>query len=352
LFNVKEVSKSFEKEALARQNILTKPQGSLGQLESLAVLLAGHQSQICPQITTPWISVFAADHGIAEEGVSAFPSVVTQEMVKNFSVGGAAITVLAKANQASFEVVDVGVLADITDGGKHPFKHLQSYRVASGSFNFLQQPAMTVEMLNKAMAVGCTAVERALESGADLFIAGEMGIGNTTSATAIIAQICNGSVKDIVGLGTGIDSAQKIKKVAVIEQGLLQHQAQFIEPLAVLRCVGGLEIAALVGAYLACAEKGLTMVIDGMIACAAALVVCEMAPDAKNWMIFGHQSVEPAQQLVFERLGVQPLLDLSLRLGEGSGATLLIPVIKMACLLHDQMATFSEAGVSESEVVK
>lgn len=352
MFDVKEVSKKFEEEALSRQNLLTKPQGSLGRLESLAVLLAGHQYQACPKILAPWISIFAADHGVAEEGISAFPPVVTQEMVKNFSVGGAAITVLAKANQAQFEVVDVGVLADITQGGEISFDYLQSYRVASGSFNFLQQPAMTTEMLNKAMAAGCTAVERALEQGTDLFIAGEMGIGNTTSATAVIAQVCNGSVKEIVGLGTGIDRIQKARKIEVIEEALLKHKPLLTEPLEVLRCVGGLEIAALVGAYLACAEKGLTMVIDGMITCAAALVVCEMAPNAKDWMIFGHQSVEPAQQLVFERLAVEPLLDLSLRLGEGSGAALSIHLIKMACLLHEQMATFAEAGVSESEVVE
>jgi len=315
-------------------------------------LLAGHQHQTCPQVSSPWISIFAADHGVAEEGVSAFPSVVTQEMVKNFSVGGAAITVLAKANQAHFEVVDVGVLADITQGGAIPFEHLQSYRVASGSFNFLQQPAMTPEILHKAMAAGCAAVERALEQGADLFVAGEMGIGNTTSATAMIAQICKGSIKEIVGLGTGIDDIQKARKIEVIEQALRKHKALLTEPLEILRCVGGLEIAALVGAYLACAEKGLTMVIDGMITSAAALVVCEIAPSAKEWMIFGHQSVEPAQQLVFERLVVTPLLDLSLRLGEGSGAALSIHLIKMACLLHEQMATFAEAGVSESDGVE
>jgi len=270
-------------------------------------------------------------------------------MVKNFSKGGAAITVLAKENQAHFEVVDVGVLNDVTQGGKLSFPYLHSFRVAAGSFNFLHQSAMTNEMVQKAMVAGCCAVERALEAGADLFIAGEMGIGNTTSATAIIAQLCDASVEDIVGLGTGINATQKQLKVKVIKKGLYLHKARLTEPLEVLRCVGGLEIAALVGAYFACAEKGLTMVVDGMIACAAALVVCEMAPEAKKWMIFGHQSIEPAQQCVFERLEVRPLLDLSLRLGEGSGAALCIPIIKMACALHEKMATFAEAGVSESE---
>jgi len=350
LIKVKAIYKSIQDEAVKRQGQLTKPQGSLGRLEEVAIQLAGHQGEVCPRIEAPWISVFAADHGIAMEGVSAFPSVVTQEMVKNFSAGGAAISILAAENQANFEVVDVGVLADVTQGGSLPFENLHSFRVASGSFNFLKQPAMTTEMVNKAMAAGCIAVERALESDSDLFIAGEMGIGNTTSATAMIAQICGGSVEKIVGMGTGIDSSQQVYKAQVINQALIKHQAVMTEPLEVLRCVGGLEIAALVGAYLACAEKGLTMVIDGMIACAAALVVCELEPKAKDWMIFGHQSVEPAQKLVFERLEVKPLLNLSLRLGEGSGAAMAIPVIRMACLLHEKMATFNEAGVSESEV--
>lgn len=349
MVRVKVISSKAQVEALKHQDLLTKPQGSLGRLEAIAVQLAGHQNRIFPNITAPWISVFAADHGVAVEGVSAFPSVVTQEMVKNFSKGGAAITVLAKENQAHFEVVDVGVLHDITEGGKHSFEHLQSFRVAQGSFNFLQQPAMSHEMMQKSMAAGGCAVERALEVGADLFIAGEMGIGNTTSATAMIAQICDASVNEIVGVGTGIHPAQKQLKAEVIKKGLHKHRAVLTDPLEVLRCVGGLEIAALVGAYLACAEKGLTMVIDGMIACAAALVVCEIAPEAKGWMIFGHQSIEPAQQCVFDYLDVRPLLDLSLRLGEGSGAALCIPVIKMACALHEKMATFSEAGVSESE---
>ncbi|GKT11294.1 MAG: nicotinate-nucleotide--dimethylbenzimidazole phosphoribosyltransferase [Thiomicrorhabdus sp.] len=348
MFEIKPIDLVAQYAAIERQNQLTKPQGSLGQLEQIATQLAGHQGNVCPKITAPWISVFAADHGITAEGVSAFPSVVTQEMVKNFSAGGAAITVLAKANQASFEVVDVGVLTDITEGGTIHFANLESFRVAAGSFNFLEQAAMSSEMLNKAMAAGVLAVERAIEADADLFIAGEMGIGNTTSATAIIAQLCNASVDEIVGMGTGIDQTQQLHKAAVIKKALLKHQIEMCDPFEVLRCVGGLEIAALAGAYLACAEKGLSMVIDGVIACSAALVVCEMAPEVKDWMIFGHQSVEPAQQVVFERLQVNPLLDLSLRLGEGSGAAMAIPVIKMACLLHEQMATFGEASVSES----
>jgi nicotinate-nucleotide--dimethylbenzimidazole phosphoribosyltransferase len=348
---IKAIDTLAQQNAIQRQSQLTKPPGSLGVLESIAIQLAGHQGLVCPQINRPWVTVFAADHGIANEGVSAFPAVVTQEMVKNFSAGGAAITVLAKANDAAFEVVDVGVLADVTEEGKKPFPNLISCRVAAGSFNFLHQAAMSNEMLYKAQNAGCLAVERALEQGADLFIGGEMGIGNTTSATAIIAQICNVAVTDIVGIGTGIHSEQKLHKIKVIERALQIHQADMTSPMQVLTCVGGLEIAALVGAYLTCAEQGVTIVVDGVIACAAALIVCEVAPQAKGWMMFGHQSIEPAQQAVFHHLDVRPILDLSMRLGEGSGAAMAIPVIKMACLLHAQMATFDEAGVSESDEV-
>lgn len=350
MYQVKKIDENAMERALQRQAVLTKPAGSLGELERIAVQLAGHQGRVCPQIHKPWISIFAADHGVAEEGVSAFPSVVTQEMVKNFSRGGAAVTVLARANQASFEVVDVGVLADITEQGEQPYPHLQSFRVAAGSFNFSQRAAMTNEMLNKAMAAGCAAVERAIESKSDLFLAGEMGIGNTTSATAIIAALSDTPIAQLIGLGTGINEQQKQHKTQVVEKSLALHQKVIDEaeekPVAVLACVGGLEIAALVGAYLACAEKGLTMVVDGVITCAAALVTCLLAPRAKQWMLFAHQSVEPAQQTVFDILAVTPLLNLSMRLGEGSGAALAIPVIKQACLLHAEMATFDEAAVS------
>ncbi|NPA72115.1 MAG: nicotinate-nucleotide--dimethylbenzimidazole phosphoribosyltransferase [Gammaproteobacteria bacterium] len=347
---IKPIHIQATRQAEARQAVLTKPAGSLGQLEVLAIQLAGHQGTVCPTLCRPWISVFAADHGIAEEGVSAFPSVVTQEMVKNFASGGAAITVLANAYQAHFEVVDVGVLEDVTEQGRLPLPNLISDRVAKGSQSFLKAPAMTDETVKAALKVGERAVSRALKAAADLFIAGEMGIGNTTSATALIAQVCQIPVADIVGLGTGIDETQKQHKATLIEQAQAFHQANMKDPLSILACLGGLEIAALVGAYLACAQKGLTIVVDGMIACSAALITCEMLPEAKLWMVFAHASVEPAQQAVFERLEVQPLLNLSLRLGEGSGAALAIPLIQAACLLHQQMATFTEANVSEGAV--
>lgn len=329
--------------AQQRQNTLTKPPGSLGQLEHIAIQLAGCQGVVCPQIKSPWISVFAADHGIAEAGVSAFPAAVTQEMVKNFSAGGAAVTVIAQQEKAAFEVVDVGVLNDVS-----PLPNLISNRVAAGSFNFAKQPAMTDDMLRRALQVGKMAVDRAIKAGADLFIGGEMGIGNTSAATAIISQICQQPIAYLVGRGTGVNDQQLQHKQTVLESALLLHQTEMDSPEAVLRCVGGLEIAALTGAYLECGRVGLPVVVDGVISCAAALVAYEMQPQLKPWMLFGHQSVERAQQAVFKKLEVTPIMDLAMRLGEGSGAAMAIPIIRLACVLHANMATFEEAGVSDA----
>jgi len=340
---MKSINTQTQDLAKQRQNTLTKPPGSLGQLERIAIQLAGCKGEVCPEITQPWISVFAADHGITEEGVSAFPAVVTQEMVKNFSAGGAAITVIAKQEQACFEVVDVGVFNDVS-----PLPKLVSQRVAAGSFNFAKQHAMTAEIVQKAMNVGKKAVKRALDSQADLFIGGEMGIGNTSAATAIISQVCQQPIAQLVGRGTGVNDEQLAHKQSVLESALALHQASMQTPQDILCCVGGLEIAALTGAYLECASVGLPMVVDGVIACSSALIAFEMEPQVKEWMLFGHQSVEPAQQAVFEHMGVSPILDLSMRLGEGSGAAMAIPIIRLACALHANMATFEEAQVSDA----
>lgn len=330
-------------QAQARQNSLTKPPGSLGQLERIVIQLAGCQGKVCPHINQPWISVFAADHGIAASGVSAFPAVVTQEMVKNFSTGGAAITVIAQQEKAHFEVVDVGVLNDVS-----PLPNLVSDRVAAGSFNFAEQAALSEEMMRQALLVGATAVSRALNAGADLFIGGEMGIGNTSSATAMISQICQQPLKGLVGRGTGLNDVQLQHKQAVLEAALARHRANMHSAESVLRHLGGLEIAALTGAFLECGRVGLPMVVDGVIACAAALVALEMQPALKPWMLFGHRSVEPAQQAVFDHLQVTPIMDLEMRLGEGTGAAMAIPVIRLACALHANMATFEEASISDA----
>lgn len=353
-YAIKSVSQDHIKQAQAYQNQLTKPAGSLGQLETIATRVAGMQATLKPSIQSPWISIFAADHGVTDMGVSAFPAVVTQEMVKNFSAGGAAITVLAKSLNAEFEVVDVGVINDIS-----PLPNLVSARVASGTQNIAEAPAMTLAQCKQAMQAGVQAVHRALAQQADIFVGGEMGIGNTTAATAIIAQLSSSPVDQIdekivgkiVGLGTGIDDTQKQHKIKVIEQALARHltsESNPQDPLTILASLGGFEIAALTGAYLEAGQQGLPVVVDGVIASAAAWVAVLLAPALKDWLFFGHASLEPAQQAVFKALSVTPLLQLNMRLGEGSGAAMAVPIIQLACQLHANMATFDEALVSES----
>lgn len=328
--------------AVARQTQLTKPPGALGRLEELAIELAAMQGRVCPEIERPWISVFAADHGVVAEGVSAFPQEVTAQMVLNFLSGGAAISVLARHIKATLEVVDVGVASELPQA-----EGLIDAKVAPGTANLARQAAMTPDQLQQALRVGAQAVRRAQAAGADLFIGGEMGIGNTTAATAVIAALTGAPVAEMVGAGTGVDESGRTRKVAVIERALARLEKD-ADALTVMQEVGGLELAALMGAYLACGEVGLPVVVDGVIASAAALAACRMAPDLKGWLLWGHRSQEPAQQAVFAALGVRPLLDLDMRLGEGSGAAMAVPVIQLACRLHGEMATFSEAGVSDA----
>ena len=340
---VKPLDESAQAQAQTRQNQLTKPPGSLGALEDLAVRLAAMQGTHNPNMHQAWISVFAADHGIAESGVSAFPQEVTAQMVKNFIHGGAAITVLAKQHQAQFEVVDVGVKADFA---QQPGLVLD--KVGYGTANSLIQPAMTPEQCQQALAVGKRAAERAYKAGVSCFIGGEMGIANTAAASLLLACLMQTDIKPLVGAGTGLDSAGVLHKTEILQQVLAFHAPILDQapPLDVLASIGGFEIAALAGAYLRCAQLGLPVLVDGVITTSAALVANALAPQAKDWWIFSHLSVEPAHQIALNFLGVKPLLQLDLRLGEGSGAALAWPLLQQACVLHNQMATFAEASVS------
>lgn len=339
---IKTLDKAAQTQAEQRQAQLTKPLGALGQLETLAIRLAGMQGKQQPAMHQAWISVFAADHGLAESGVSAFPQAVTAQMVHNFLQGGAAIAVLAKQHQARFEVVDVGVKTDFA-----PAPGLVQAKVAYGTANCLTQTAMTSEQCLQALAVGKQAAERAVAAGADCFIGGEMGIGNTASASLILAVILQSELAPLVGAGTGLDSHGVARKTEILNQVLAHHlTVDANDPLQVLQTFGGFEIAALAGAYLRCAQLGLPVLIDGVITSAAALVAHALAPQAKDWWIFSHLSVEPAHRLALDYLAVKPLLQLDLRLGEGSGAALAWPLLQQACILHNQMATFAEAAVS------
>lgn len=340
LNKIKELNKVIEQDAKKHQDCLTKPQGSLGKLEDLAIRLSSRQQIVSPKVDNIQITVFAGDHGIANEGVSAFPQVVTAEMVKNFARGGAAISVLANQYKANFEIVDVGVAFPIKG-----VSGVVNSRVANGTKNFSIESAMTEDELHKAMKVGKGVVERMQDKNIQLFVGGEMGIANTTSATAIFCALLNKSASELTGSGTGLNDEGVKNKVLVINKALEKHRAS--APLEVLKTYGGFEIAALVGSYIACAQQGVTILVDGFITTAAALLAVRINPEVKKWMEFTHQSAEQGHRLTLQELNVSPLLDLDMRLGEGSGAAVSIGLFKSACALHNGMATFEAAGVSE-----
>lgn len=328
--------------ALKRQGQLTKPPQALGRLEDLAVRLAGMQGREQPRVDRIRIVVFAADHGVAEEGVSAFPQSVTVEMVRNFSRGGAAVNVLARSLGTELEVVDVGTARD-----PGPLPGVLSQRVGPGTANFCKGEAMTAEQLNNALQAGRAAVERAKRAGAELFIGGEMGIANTTSAAALACCLLGEAPEALAGPGTGLDAAGVARKAQAIRRALALHGQRLDDPLEALRRVGGFEIAALTGAYIACAQSGLPALVDGFIASAAALTAAKQCQGAVDWLLFAHASAEPGHRRLLKALGTAPLLDLGMRLGEGSGAAVAVPLLRLACELHNGMATFAEAGVSE-----
>lgn len=333
-----------EAAATARQAQLTKPAGALGQLEAIAIQLAGLQGCEQPQIQRPWLSLFAGDHGVVAEGVSAFPQAVTAQMLHNFVGGGAAVSVLARVQNIPLEVVDLGTI-DLNlelPGVRH-------LRLGAGTGNFAQGPAMTVEQCRLALAAGRDAVLRAQAINADLFLAGEMGIGNTTSATALACALSAATPAQLVGPGTGLDQAGVAHKQAVIERALALHGVALAEPFEALRRVGGFELAALTGAYLACAQAGIPALVDGFICTAAALCALRLNPECAPWLLFAHAGAEPGHAALLASLNARPLLDLGLRLGEGSGAALVLPLIKLACQLHAGMATFQQAAVTERQ---
>lgn len=330
-------------EAQARQQQLTKPRGALGQLESLAIDLAAMQGQARPQLERVWISVFAGDHGVVEEGVSAYPQAVTGEMLRNFVRGGAAVSVLARGLEAPLEVIDLGTAEPLQlDGVRH-------LRLGAGTANFARAAAMTAEQCSQALQAGRDSATRALDDAARLFIGGEMGIGNTTAASALACALLNASPADLVGPGTGLDDQGVRHKAEVIEVALGRHAGHCQQPLEALRRLGGFEIAALAGAYLACAQQGLPVLVDGFICSVAALCAVRLNPASRPWLIFAHRSAEPGHLAVLAALQAEPLLDLGLRLGEGSGAALAVPLLRQACRLHGEMATFAEAAVSDRQ---
>ena len=329
--------------AQARQGTLTKPAGSLGMLEEIAIRMAAVQGLEIPKADKSQVVVFAADHGICAQGVSAFPQVVTAEMVRNFSRGGAAVCVLSRQQGAALEVVNVGTVSALEN-----LPGVVDARISNGSADFSQGPALSAPQLAAALQVGKEAAERAAAKGAQIFVAGEMGIGNTSSAAALACVLLNCPVAEMAGRGTGRNDAGLQHKIHVLENALKLHQLHAAsEPMAIMQALGGLEIAAIAGAYIRAAQLGLVVLVDGFITTAAALWANAVQPQLKEYLFFAHQSAEGAHGKMLSALNGRPLLQLDMRLGEGSGAALALSILQNACALHADMATFASAGVSE-----
>jgi nicotinate-nucleotide--dimethylbenzimidazole phosphoribosyltransferase len=327
--------------AKAYQKTLTKPIGSLGQLEVIAEQFSGWQASLHPELLSIAITVFAGDHGICRQGVSAFPQEVTAQMIINFLTGGAAISVLSRDLDADFCVVNMGTAYPIAN--EFTQHHLLvNEPVNSGTKDFSVEPAMTSQQLDKALLIGKKRVE---SLNVDLFIGGEMGIGNTTSASAIYSALLELPAENTVGPGTGIDEDGLALKQALITKALNLHQSNLGSAYDVLRCLGGFEIAGLVGSFIACAQRGIPVLVDGFICTAAALIAVRLNPDVRGWLLFSHCSAEPAHIIALDYLEAAPLLNLGLCLGEGSGAAVAVPLLKAALSLHNKMATFSQVGI-------
>lgn len=340
-------SQEHRQRAMARQRQLTKPEGALGRLESLAIELAALQAADRPQAVQVPVIVFAGDHGVAARGVSAYPPEVTVQMLHNFAAGGAAIAVLARELGLPLHVWDVGSRAAAAVAG------IVTDKVRAGTEDFSTAAAMSETDLDAVFEAGRRAVESACGNGADLLVLGEMGIGNTTAASALGAVLGPASLDELVGIGTGLDAVRMVQKKNIISRALTLHGAAIdaapVPGREALRRVGGLEIAAMTAAMIAAAQRGVPVLVDGFIVSAAALAAVRINPGVQAWLLFSHQSAERGHIRLLELLQAQPLLQLDLRLGEGSGAALALPLVRMACALHNQMATFEEAAVADRD---
>lgn len=320
---------------------LTKPKGSLGRLESLAVQLGEITSNSFPVIYPPAIIVFAADHGIAAEGVSSYPQEVTSQMVHNFLEGGAAINVLAEQIGAMLQTVDVGICSSIDN------EKLVMKKIRNGTANFLYEDAMSKKEAVDAIEVGMDVAIKLIQDGAKCIIPGEMGIGNTTSSSAILAVLSQSNISSVVGAGTGISEEQRKHKEEIIQRAIMNRKPNQEDVLDILAKVGGLEIAGMTGAILGAASKKIPILVDGFISTVAALVAVKLCKHVKDYIIIGHQSEEKGHQTAVEMLESKPILDLQLRLGEGTGAALAFPLLNSSVKILQSMATFSSAGVTE-----
>jgi nicotinate-nucleotide--dimethylbenzimidazole phosphoribosyltransferase len=332
---------SIEAQARARQSVLTKPAGSLGRLEELACWFAGRLRHVTPEMPRAEVFVFAADHGVAARGVSAYPQSVTAAMVQNFARGGAAINVLARLADARIEVVDVGVASDVPAPGG-----VRRERIARGTRDLTSEPAMTFDQLQKAFDIADRCVGEAESRGARLLVAGEMGIGNTTAAACLICALTGASPEEIVGRGTGIDDKRLAHKIATVTSAVARLKSvQPASPFKALAEVGGFELAAIAGFYVSASRRGIPVVLDGYLSAAAALASVAIEPESREWMLASHLSTEHGHAAALNALKLEPLFDLKMRLGEGTGAALALSLIRAALALHKNMSTFADAGI-------
>lgn len=341
IYQIQPLDEAAMQAARDRQNMLTKPQGSLGRLEELSIQLAGITANPFPSVERKAVIVMAADHGVALEGVSAYPPEVTQQMVLNFLRGGAAINVLARQAGARVVIVDVGVAADFDSAPK-----LIQRKVMPGTRNLATGPAMKRAEAESAIQVGVDVFNEEYARGLDIVATGDMGIGNTTPSAAIAAVMTGLPVAQVTGRGTGVDDAALARKIEIIEQALRLNEPDAKDALDVLHKVGGLEIAGLAGVMIAAANKRVPVVVDGFISTAAAMIAAGVAPGVRDYLISAHQSVEIGHQAMLKHLNLKPVLDLNLRLGEGTGAALAFHLIEASTKILREMATFGEAGVS------
>jgi nicotinate-nucleotide--dimethylbenzimidazole phosphoribosyltransferase len=343
LASVPLLASEWQARAVARLNSLTKPLGSLGRLEEIAARLVAIREEERPRCSKKVIFTLAADHGVTDEGVSAYPKAVTRQMVLNFIAGGAAINVLSRHGGIEVVVVDIGVDGDFSEVG-----NLVHAKVCRGTSNMAQGPAMTQAELLAALGVGIELAAMAGREGNTLAGTGEMGIGNTTAASAITSVLTGRPVAQVTGRGTGLDEPGLKRKIEVIERALAVNRPDPADPLDLLRKVGGLEIAGLTGLIVGAASRRIPVAIDGFISTAAAAVACALEPRVRQFLFASHKSSEPGHAALLEFIGDTPLLDLQMRLGEGTGAALAMTLIDAAAKILDEMATFSTAGVSEA----
>jgi nicotinate-nucleotide--dimethylbenzimidazole phosphoribosyltransferase len=331
--------------ALERQLRLTKPTGALGRLEDLSVWLAGVQGRCPPApITRPRVVVFAGDHGVARSGVSAYPPEVTAQMVRNFVAGGAAVNVLARLSGATVRVVDMAVDADLSD-----LPSVGGHKVRRGSGDIAVGPALTRAQAERAFLAGVAVADDEVDSGADVLVAGDMGIGNTTPAAALVCVLTGAEVATVVGRGTGIDDRAWMVKAAAVRDAARRGRARRADMVDLLAEVGGADIAAMSGFLLQAAVRRTPVVLDGVVTGAAALVAHRIGYRSRDWWLAGHRSTEPAHTAALERLQLEPVVDYGLRLGEGTGALVALPVLQAAVATLAEMATFDEAGVSDRD---